>query len=226
MQDGDEEEVQAVEEEVLSDEAKVEAEPAPDYLTTTQFNELMTQQQRWFQSQLDRRDTRLEKKYQELQTRNAATLEVARQTGMAPEALAAFQKRLEEDAVKRTMTPDAQPNPQVAPQPQAPVPDMEAVKAQVSAIGGGIAAKYKLEDTDPEAKMININSSPEDYFASIVMAGEAKKARLASNGAPARAPALAPAGRESSRNPIEKINNVSELYQQGVAEMKKKRQAG
>jgi hypothetical protein len=58
------------------------------------------------------------------------------------------------------------------------------------------------------------------------MAGEAKKARLASNGAPARAPALAPAGRESSRNPIEKINNVSELYQQGVAEMKKKRQAG
>lgn len=174
------------------------------------------QVQRLIQSQVDKAESRVSKRFAELQSGNARALEVARSAGMTDDQLEAYRRKLHDDAMTRAIAEGGQGQEKELPpaQPgQAPQPfDANALAAQAQRI----AEQGKLSPDDPEVGMILTaadGASPEEYLASIRVAVLAKQKRLSQPSAPrpAQAPTFGPQGGRTTED-------LSRLSSQELAE--------
>lgn len=154
-------------------------------LTLAQVQKLLDEQARRIQSQMDKREAGLLKRL----TRADQVKAVQEKHKLTPEALADLQGALQDDdaeAETETQKPDRKAE-------AGPTDD------QVNATAQRLYAKYGISGEDPEAALIDVSGTAEDFIESIIHAGRTRQARLKQGAteqrrSPARAPGLAPAG--------------------------------
>jgi len=214
---------------VSTDGAPAPAQTAPAFVTREDLLAILDEQSRRLQSSLDKRDRNLQKlvAQQQARERDKRILEVAQASGVVipPDRQAAFLKALtEQELLGGDQSPVAsrQSDGDGADGDPSTSSGLDPVTAQ----GFALAAKYGLSSADPEAAEI-VTTSPEDYLASIVLAGQKRQARLAraANPNPAAMPGLGPGGGPApGRNPLAKISSPGTLY--GLAAKEAKQRAG
>jgi len=211
---------------VSTDGAPAPAQTAPAFVTREDLLAILDEQSRRLQSSLDKRDRNLQKlvAQQQARERDKRILEVAQASGVVipPDRQAAFLKALTEQELLSGGEPEGRMQAAEGGEPGDDGQGLDPVTAQ----GFALAAKYGLSRADREAAEI-VTTSPEDYIASIVLAGEKRKARLAraANPNPAAMPGLGPGGGPApGRNPLAKISSPGTLY--GLAAKEAKQRAG
>jgi len=153
-------------------------------LTLAQVQQLLDAQARRIQSQMDKREAGLLKRL----TRQDQLKAVQEKHKLSPEALADLQGALKDDdaeAETETQKPDRKV--------EGPTDE------QVNATAQRLYEKYGISGDDPEAELIDVSGTAEDFIESIIHAGRTRQARLKQGAteqrrSPARAPGLAPAG--------------------------------
>lgn len=157
----------------------------PETLTLAQIQKLLDEQARRIQSQLDKREAGLMKRL----TRADQLKAVQEKHKLTPEALADLQGALKDD--------DA------AAAPETQKPDRTTIEGptdeQVNATAQRLYAKYGISGDDPEAALIDVTGTAEDFIESIIHAGRTRQARLKQGAteqrrSPARAPGMTPGG--------------------------------
>lgn len=157
----------------------------PEMLTLAQVQQMLDAQARRIQSQLDKREAGLLKRL----TRADQLKAVQDKHKLTPEALADLQGALkDDDAEAETET-------------QKPDRKVEAgpTDEQVNATAQRLYAKYAISGDDPEAALIDVSGTAEDFIESIIHAGRTRQARLKQSAteqrrSPARAPGMTPGG--------------------------------
>lgn len=184
----------------------------PQYLTAEQFQQAQQMLLRQLQSQLDKRDARLQRlvQGQTLPDRTA-------------QALAKLGVKLPEGKQAQDVIAELQAQgvlPQDEPE-EADLPEENAPADPVTVAGQTLAQQYGLVAGDPELQLIRAQGvTPTQYLQSIAQAGQAKQARLAapqSTGGRGASPAAIPGltnggGTPPPANPIENVYSSDELY--------------
>ena len=172
--------------------------PAPPaHVTREELLAILDERDRRTQSSLDKRDRNTQKLIAQMQARENAqrALEAAQSAGVTipPEKQADFLKALSEQGLLSAQP--ANGNGHADAEPQA---ETQSQLDPVSAQGYSLAEMYGLTGADPEAAEIKTGEgvTPQQYLASIVLAGQKKVARLAraQSPNPAAMPGLTPGG--------------------------------
>jgi hypothetical protein len=153
-------------------------------VTRAELAAILDEQNRRWQSTLDKRTAALSRQLQAQQNAERA-LEAARASGVVipPDKQAEFLKAL----AKQGLLTGGD-----GPEAEGPRADDDGLDP-VTARGYAIAEEYGLTSDDPEADEIKTDS-PQAYFQSIRLAGQKKINRLAKAPNPARMPGLTPGG--------------------------------
>ena len=163
------------------------AQTPPAVVTRAELAAILDEQNRRWQSTLDKRTAALSRQLQAQQNAERA-LEAARASGVVipPDKQAEFLKAL---AKQGLLTGG---NGEEGRRQEAEGSEPEGLDP-VTARGYAIAEEYGLTADDPEADEIRTDS-PQAYFQSIRLAGQKKINRLAKGPNPARMPGLTPGG--------------------------------
>ena len=183
----------ADDQDVLDDETTGEvveesAGQKPETLTREQVQQLLDERDRRLrQSMLDSFQARLNKTL----SKDRQVADVKKKHNLTDEALQELRGALgvTDDEPKESE--------------EAAKPDRKAeagpTDEQVNATAQRLYAKYGISGEDPEAELIDVSGTAEDFIESIIHAGRTRQARLKQGAteqrrSPARAPGLAPAG--------------------------------
>lgn len=175
---------QDVLDESTTGEVATPAAGQPETLTLAQVQKLLDEQARRIQSQMDKREAGLLKRL----TRADQLKAVQEKHKLTPEAVADLQGALKDD--------DAE----AAPEAQKPDRKVEGPSdEQVNATAQRLYEKYGISGDDPEAALIDVTGTAEDFIESIIHAGRTRQARLKQGAtdqrrSPARAPGMTPGG--------------------------------
>jgi len=177
------------------------AQTPPAVVTRAELAAILDEQNRRWQSTLDKRTAALSRQLQAQQNAERA-LEAARASGVVipPDKQAEFLKALakqglltggngEEGGGQNAEGGEQDPRAWAAGREAGGEAEGDAVTAR----GYAIAEEYGLTSDDPEADEIRTDS-PQAYFQSIRLAGQKKINRLAKAPNPARMPGLTPGG--------------------------------
>ena len=177
---------------VSTDGAAPAAQTTPAVVTRAELLAILDEQNRKWQSILDKRTAGLTRQLQTQQNAERA-LEAARASGVVipPDKQAEFLKAL----AKQGLLTGGNGQEAEGEQAGTPAPTDLAPTGldPVTARGYAIAEEYGLSADDPEADEIKTDS-PQAYFQSIRLAGQKKINRLAKGPNPARMPGLTPGG--------------------------------
>jgi hypothetical protein len=179
---------------VSTDGAAPAAQTPPAVVTRAELAAILDEQNRRWQSTLDKRTAALSRQLQAQQNAERA-LEAARASGVVipPDKQAEFLKAL---AKQGLLTGGNGQEPEGGPSASTGSASSGAEGDgldPVTARGYAIAEEYGLSADDPEADEIKTDS-PQAYFQSIRLAGQKKINRLAKGPNPARMPGLTPGG--------------------------------
>ena len=215
--------------------------PAPDtskpgevkpegYLTPAQFKTAMDEYTRFMQSQMDKRQSRMDRQIAELSGRNRQVLAAAKDIGMPEDQLKAMENKLREDTMRKVFqgeTSDAQGAP-TQPQNSADGGPGDEISAQGQQLAEQMSQEFgfALQEGDPETATIRTDGTPAEYFASITRAYLAKQRRQAKTPTPpaGRAPGIAPQGGRARNNPLDHIKpgDTESLYEVAEREFEAK----
>jgi len=164
----------------------------PAVVTRAELAAILDEQNRRWQSTLDKRTAALSRQLQAQQNAERA-LEAARASGVVipPDKQAEFLKALAKQGLLNGGEPEGgrQNAEGREAEPGADSQELDPVTAR----GYAIAEEYGLTADDPEADEIRTDS-PQAYLQSIRLAGQKKINRLAKGPNPARMPGLSPGG--------------------------------
>lgn len=219
------------------------------YLTLAQVQEILTQafqqydqqNRRSQQSQLDKREARLQKWLRQQSRQIESLVDVAKQAGGLDDAQtktlrSSLKQQLVDAALERSHPKrkafdfEDDEDDEELEQPQYQSYDRDAVMQQATEIWD----YYELDRDDPEIALINTHGSPDEYLKTIDYAGRLRKMRLASapktqkqpkkpesdedgpDKSSVRSPAVTPGGKKATSNPIAKITDPEDLYKLGT----------
>jgi hypothetical protein len=168
----------------------------PAVVTRAELAAILDEQNRRWQSTLDKRTAALSRQLQAQQNAERA-LEAARASGVVipPDKQAEFLKALAKQGLLtggNGQEAEGREGTQIS-QIDADAEGRGEALDPVTARGYAIAEEYGLTSDDPEADEIKTDS-PQAYFQSIRLAGQKKINRLAKGPNPARMPGLTPGG--------------------------------
>ena len=168
------------------------AQTPPAVVTRAELAAILDEQNRKWQSILDKRTAGLTRQLQAQQNAERA-LEAAKASGVVipPDKQAEFLKALAKQGLLTGR--NGQDVGRGAESVEGDAPDDSQGLDPVTARGYAIAEEYGLTADDPEADEIRTDS-PQAYLQSIRLAGQKKINRLAKGPNPARMPALTPGG--------------------------------
>ena len=177
---------------VSTDGAAPAAQTPPAVVTRAELAAILDEQNRRWQSTLDKRTAALSRQLQAQQNAERA-LEAARASGVVipPDKQAEFLKALAKQGLLTGGEPEG--GRQNAEGGEQAAEGADGGLDAVTARGYAIAEEYGLSADDPEADEIKTDS-PQAYFQSIRLAGQKKINRLAKGPNPARMPGLTPGG--------------------------------
>jgi len=175
------------------------AQTPPAVVTRAELAAILDEQNRRWQSTLDKRTAALSRQLQAQQNAERA-LEAARASGVVipPDKQAEFLKALAKQGLltggngEEGRRQEAEGGGPEGRRQEAEGSEPEGLDP-VTARGYAIAEEYGLTADDPEADEIRTDS-PQAYFQSIRLAGQKKINRLAKGPNPARMPGLTPGG--------------------------------
>lgn len=170
------------------------AQTLPAVVTRAELVAILDEQNRRWQSTLDKRTAALSRQLQAQQNAERA-LEAARASGVVipPDKQAEFLKALAKQGLLtggNGQEAEGREGTQIS---QIDAEGRGEALDPVTARGYAIAEEYGLSADDPEADEIRTDS-PQAYFQSIRLAGQKKINRLAKGPNPARMPGLTPGG--------------------------------
>lgn len=229
-QQSDEDETLPPEAEGQDASTEEQADEGDQPLTRAEFEAMWAKREqdltRRLQSMTDKAESRIAKRYGELSAGNKRAVEVAKTMGMTPEQIAAYEKRLDDDAMRQAVQGQP-PDGSGQGEPGEDGVDFEQYRQQVWGEGAEIAAEVGgIFKTDPEAVLVITKGSREQYLNSMKYAAQMKARRLQADKSapakPAQVPGLVRGGKAPPKNPIQDINSADELYEMGWGEMKKR----
>jgi hypothetical protein len=188
---------QAAPEGAPEDGAAPAAQTPPAVVTRAELAAILDEQNRRWQSTLDKRTAAISRQLQAQQNAERA-LEAARASGVVipPDKQAEFLKALAKQGLLTGGNGQDVERGASSVEGSAPDdgdPSTSSGLDAVTARGYAIAEEYGLSADDPEADEIKTDS-PQAYFQSIRLAGQKKINRLAKAPNPARMPGLTPGG--------------------------------
>ena len=154
--------------------------------------------QKRLQSSVDKAESRVQKRFAQVQADNARALEILKLNGIPQEQIDQYAQRLESQAMRKALSEeqggktDSDLNTATdTKQPQRV--DVSAVNARAQAILKESGVSFVKDD--PETTMIVTDGSPEEYIGSLKAAIRAKAARLKNKPSkPAASPAVGQVG--------------------------------